>query len=795
MITKNKGRNTPTGFLTSVAGSCGILGSHMKMFFASIQARVSALFVLFMVLSSVVLLVIAYAGSSGTFRTQSVAARDATLTFRADTLSERLRQIQGQAESVARIEALQQDLSSLKSGWKTLEKSNGDAGKALIDIFVTKNPNPADKRELLIKPDGPSGFYFSAHEKAQTEVKTYLANSPFSDLLMLDTQGNVVYSYKKTEVFGQNVTKGDWAKTGLGAVNGLAAKSIAASKDGENADTVFSGLVISPMTGKADFYFAVPLLKLGSPRGIIVFKVSEAPIADIMTKALPATGDEQVNIVSDDGSVLGVADGSIVSVDASPFGFANDALAATGEFSAEFKRADGPAMAFTRPVAFGGHSYLIAESDSLQSLGAGSRHIALMMAGGGALVVLVALIISAVSLRRLLSPLGRLADATDAVAAGRLDTEIGYLNRRDEVGSMSRALDGFRRSLARQKEIEAEAAQTAQEAERERQVRQAEREAQSQALQAVVDALGSGLGRLAEGDLSCAIDNRFPEELEPLRANFNQSVIQLRNALVAIGGNSVAVREGSSEMRGSADQLAARTERQSVSISQAAASIDAVTSAVRDQLSRAEDAARIAKTAREGAEESAGIMKSTIEAMENIQESSHKINQIIGVIDEIAFQTNLLALNAGVEAARAGDSGKGFAVVAQEVRELAQRSASAAKEITALLQKSTSDVEAGVTLVEKAGRAIGNIGGHVADIDGRIRAIMESTREEADSLRNINASVNDLEMATQQNAAMVEETTAAVHKLAHEAGEMDQRLRQFRLDTASEGYGRMSRAG
>ncbi len=141
-----------------------------------------------------------------------------------------------------------------------------------------------------------------------------------------------------------------------------------------------------------------------------------------------------------------------------------------------------------------------------------------------------------------------------------------------------------------------------------------------------------------------------------------------------------------------------------------------------------------------------------------------------------------------MEAARAGESGKGFAVVAQEVRELAQRSANAAKEITALLAKSTSDVEAGVSLVEKASQAIGGIGGHVADIDGRIRSIMESTREEAESLRAINASVGELEHATQQNAAMVEETTAAVHKLAHEAGEMDQRLGQFRLEGERGGY-------
>ena len=761
----------------------------MSRVFKSVRARVTGLFVLFMVLSGAVLLAIAYTGSAGVFQQQASVAREATLTFRADMLSEKLGQLRGQAESIARIEALQQDLTNLKSGWKTVEKSAGDAGKALIDVYVTRNPNPADKRELLVKADGQSGFYFSSNEKAQADVQTYLANGPFSDLLMADTQGNIIYSYKKSETFARNVASGDLAKSGLGTVYTLANKAIASSKDGETAETVFSGLVISSLTGKTDIYFAVPLLKLGAPRGFVIFKVADRALADVMTKALPAGGEEQVNILGSDGQALGVsAQGSIVAVDAQQFSFITDALAAQQVFQADFRRADGPARAFTKPVSIYGSRYLIAESDSIGALEAGSQHIAMLMAGAGVLVMLAGVVASAFFLKRMLSPLGVLAEATQAVSAGDVSAPIRFQDRGGEIGVMSRALHSFRQSLQRQKEMEANAAQMAVDAERERDQRQAEREAQAQQLQGVVSALGSGLGRLAGGDLACAIDGRFPAELEMLRLDFNRSVEQLRDAMLAIGGNSAAVREGSAEMRTSADQLAARTERQSISISQAAAAIDQVTKAVREQLARAEDAARIAKTARDGAEDSSGIMENMIVAMENIQDSSQKINQIIGVIDEIAFQTNLLALNAGVEAARAGESGKGFAVVAQEVRELAQRSANAAKEITALLAKSTSDVEAGVSLVEKAGSAIGAIGGHVADIDGRIRSIMESTREEAESLRAINASVGELEHATQQNAAMVEETTAAVHKLAHEAGEMDQRLGQFRLEDDRGGY-------
>ncbi|RWX10965.1 methyl-accepting chemotaxis protein, partial [Rhizobium leguminosarum] len=198
-------------------------------------------------------------------------------------------------------------------------------------------------------------------------------------------------------------------------------------------------------------------------------------------------------------------------------------------------------------------------------------------------------------------------------------------------------------------------------------------------------------------------------------------------------------------------------------------------------IERAEQAERIARDAKKETTGSGQIMRETIAAMEAIQASSRQINTIISVIDDIAFQTNLLALNAGVEAARAGESGKGFAVVAMEVRELAQRSSSAAKEISSLLQKSTHEVESGVTLVEKAGVALTGIGAHVEAINGQINEIMGATREEANTLREINSAVAELDTMTQQNASMVEETTAAIHRLATEALEMDRQLGNFTL--------------
>ncbi len=182
--------------------------------------------------------------------------------------------------------------------------------------------------------------------------------------------------------------------------------------------------------------------------------------------------------------------------------------------------------------------------------------------------------------------------------------------------------------------------------------------------------------------------------------------------------------------------------------------------------------------------------------MSEIEKSSAEITQIIGVIDEIAFQTNLLALNAGVEAARAGDAGRGFAVVASEVRALAQRSADAAKEIKSLISASSQQVAQGVGLVGQTGEALQRIVAHVAEIDGLVREIAAGAQEQATGLHEVNTAVNDMDRVTQQNAAMVEETTAASHALASEARLLAESVARFDIGApgASMALGRRAAA-
>ncbi|WP_312406702.1 PAS domain-containing methyl-accepting chemotaxis protein [Rhizobium sp.] len=300
-----------------------------------------------------------------------------------------------------------------------------------------------------------------------------------------------------------------------------------------------------------------------------------------------------------------------------------------------------------------------------------------------------------------------------------------------------------------------------------------------------VERLASCLTNMADGDLSQTIDTPFIASLEKLRVDFNIASAKLREAMATVADNARAIASSSNEVRVAADDLAQRTERQAASVEETAAALEEITTTVKDSSKRAEESGALVNRAKADAERSGEIVREAIKAMDSIDNSSREISNIIGVIDEIAFQTNLLAPNAGVEAARAGEAGKGFAVVAQEVRELAQRSAGAAKEIKALITTSGNHVASGVELVSKAGTALQEIGGQVHQINSDILAIIDASREQSLALGNINHAINEVDQGTQQNAAMVEQQTAASRSLAHESQALFSLLEQFRFGQAS----------
>ncbi|WP_406675984.1 methyl-accepting chemotaxis protein [Roseobacter weihaiensis] len=297
----------------------------------------------------------------------------------------------------------------------------------------------------------------------------------------------------------------------------------------------------------------------------------------------------------------------------------------------------------------------------------------------------------------------------------------------------------------------------------------------------IVEALGVALKSLSGGDLTNEIAEKFPDDYEKLREDFNDAITSLREAVSAVVHNADSIRNETKEITSAADDLSRRTEKQAATLEETAAALDELTSSVRSAAEGADEASRISAEAQANAEQGGDIAKQAVLAMDGIKNSSQEISKITSVIDDIAFQTNLLALNAGVEAARAGEAGRGFAVVATEVRALAQRSSDAAREINGLISSSGEQVNQGVELVDKTGTALSAIVTSVSEISKRVAGIAASAREQSVGLNEINSAVNDLDHVTQQNAAMFEETTAASHALTAEADALAAAVSRFDL--------------
>ncbi|MBD9544750.1 HAMP domain-containing protein [Ensifer sp. ENS04] len=400
--------------------------------------------------------------------------------------------------------------------------------------------------------------------------------------------------------------------------------------------------------------------------------------------------------------------------------------------------------------------------------------------------LLSALVASFFAYWRISKPLSAVTTSVMALAGGDLRALVPHAKRTDEIGSMAKAVNILRNAGLEKVRLESEAGAARESAEIDRQEREREKAKESEEVRSAVETIGDGLRELASGNLSFRIYRTFAGSLDALRTNFNSSVEKLETTLRSVGENAQAINVGASEIKSAADELSKRTERQASSVEETAAALEQITTTVNDSTRRADEAGKIVHTTRDGAEKSGEIVRRAISAMSKIEASSHEIGNIIGVIDDIAFQTNLLALNAGVEAARAGEAGKGFAVVAQEVRELAQRSANAAKEIKALINTSNDQVRTGVGLVNETGQTLELMVVEVKTINEHVSAIVRAAREQSTALREINESVNAIDQNTQQNAAMVEQQTAASRGLAGEAQALTELLGQFKLSQVSD---------
>ncbi|MBY3220598.1 methyl-accepting chemotaxis protein [Rhizobium laguerreae] len=409
------------------------------------------------------------------------------------------------------------------------------------------------------------------------------------------------------------------------------------------------------------------------------------------------------------------------------------------------------------------------------------HELQMLVLGVGSIVMLLVGVLAFYAIRLSVKPLQALTASVHSISAGDLEGTIPCVEKRNEFGDIGRALALFRDSARARRDLETQAGEQRELSDAERARNDADKRSLDGQIDFAVNQLAAGLGRLSQGDVSQTIGTPFVGRLEQLRVDFNASLLRLQDTLSGIRDSASTIQRNSGAVSASAGELSKRTEAQAANLEETAAAVEEITVTVRSSAERAREANNVVAATKKTADNSGAVVGDAVAAMDRIEEASQRIEQIIEVIDDIAFQTNLLALNAGIEAARAGEAGKGFAVVAQEVRELAQRSADAAREIKSLIETSSREVTAGSELVQKTGSVLASISQEIIAISGHVETIATASRDQSAALQEVNGSVNAMDQMTQKNAAMVAETTQASRLLAGEADTLMALIERFRI--------------
>jgi methyl-accepting chemotaxis protein len=427
-----------------------------------------------------------------------------------------------------------------------------------------------------------------------------------------------------------------------------------------------------------------------------------------------------------------------------------------------------------------------------------------------AFALVIATTLALVIARGISIPIRAITDAMTRLANNQLETNIPGLDYKSEIGLMAKAVDVFKQNAIKIRQLAAqEAALQEKNADLQSNIATVvsaavagdftkritkrydnpDLDAFATNVNTLVASVDEGIAEtkrviaaLSQGDLTEAMNGKYQGVFAELQTNVNDTMEALRTLMRQVRQSADVINGGADEIRQASNDLSRRTETQAASLEETSSALEEITVAVRTSTERAQESSDMVTDARQHAEKSSNVVKDATAAMSRIEQASNEITNIINVIDEIAFQTNLLALNAGVEAARAGEAGKGFAVVAQEVRELAQRSATAAKDIKALITKSTNEVETGVKLVTSTGEALWAIQQKVVGIAAQVTSIATAANEQSTGLSEVNMAVNQMDQVTQQNAAMVEEAAASTSKLADETIHLLSLISRFKVD-------------
>ncbi|WP_411889505.1 methyl-accepting chemotaxis protein [Yoonia sp. SDW83-1] len=651
----------------------------------------------------------------------------------------------------------QQAIMAFRGGWAQL----GDQPKQRLQrLYITDNPNPVGQKDKLIDADDGSAWS-GAHATFHDSFLSLQSVRSYYDIFLFDLEGNLIYSVFKELDFATNFRAGTYANSDLG----VAYRTAATLGRGEIHVTDFAAY--APSNGAAAKFVAMPVFDNAGERiGVVALQLPIDEIGVILSQS-PLLGETgRVYAIGSDGTARSGSSGNggFDILDRLPD--LPQTLAARDGVETTFSNAPGlsgnPVIAYTKVFDFFGTEWrMILEQDLSEANAAANR----LLSFATLQTVVVMLILAALAFwiaSTLTSRIIALANSVNGIAEGDFESIVAQTKTGDELGDIARALERFKAELAEGKAAIADRVESA--------------EVQAKIMKKVETSLES----LADGSLDCVISEEFPEAYEPLRRNFNQTVIALSEIVSSLQANADLINTDATKLSDATGNLSRRTENQAATLEQTAAAMDEISASVNSTASGARGIVQAIDVARDHAKHGEDVRSHAVVAMKTIEESSDQIGQIVQLMDDIAFQTNLLALNAGVEAARAGEAGRGFAVVASEVRALAQRSSESAAQIRDLIVNSNENITHGVKLVADMGTAIEQVLSSVSEVSEHIRDIASGAEEQATGLSEINTGILMLDKVTQENAAMVDESANSSRVLQQKADEMQNLVARFR---------------
>jgi methyl-accepting chemotaxis protein len=754
-----------------------------------------------------------YLIGSQALRTSAETNLTTLASERAAAVSTYLKSVEDDLVATSRSEASVQALRDFGGAWLQFKV---DPTAEVRKLYVDDNP---DKENLAaLETLGTTGAYDVTHTRFHKGFRSQITARGYRDLYLFDLKGFMVYSVNKGEDFGTSFAEGGpLARSSLGQVFQQAVAI-------ENPDDlVFADFApYQAAGGLPASFFAKPVFNAqGRKVGVLAIQLPSERLDAVIGDRTGLGETGEVLVVGPDGllrsdSTFTEANDAMLTPFAGPV--LDTALAGTannGETDA-YRATD--MLVAAAPIATRGQPWAavaVMATDEVLAPVVNMRNMMLAI-GAGLLAVVAAL--SLLFSRAITKPITRLTDTMEALAKGDLEVEVRGASRTDELGAMARAVEVFRENGQKVAQMtEAEAAQVlANQAERARMMESLQRafgdvvdaaiagdftkrvEAEfadaelntlARSVNSLVETVDRGLGEtgdvlsaLADTNLTRRVRGEYEGAFARLKNDTNAVAEKLGEIVGQLRQTSSALKTATGEILSGANDLSERTTRQAATIEETSATMEQLAATVLQNAAKAEAASKQAQAVSETAEEGGRVMTQATDAMDRITASSGKISNIIGLIDDIAFQTNLLALNASVEAARAGDAGKGFAVVAVEVRRLAQSAASASADVKVLIEQSANEVKGGSRLVADAAAKLSGMLGSIRDNTAALQAISRDSRSQASAIDEVNIAVRTMDEMTQHNAALVEETNAAIEQTEAQATELDHIVDVFTID-------------